>query len=368
MAASPRRPLPGRIWGVLAALVILALLCLTLAFVLGSRMHSLGPERNSAREGYNQVVKPAPGDKDAEVQLAELMAGGSVTTVTATEGVPLELPNVAMVPTEVPPQAPVSTAVPLPVQTVSPLVVEPQPADTRWKANAAVTPAAQGPKLALVIDDMGGDMALSRKAVELLPEGVTLSFFPWSREGIALAHEAKMQGHEIMIHMPMEALPHGATVMDPGPDTLRVGMTPEQVETLMVRNVDRMKDIAVGLNNHMGSRFTEWEPGLRAVMTVLQREGMLFLDSKTAAPTATQAARKGLELPVLSRDVFLDHVPDAASVRAELVKAVALAKKKGFAIAIGHPLPQTVEVLAAELPRLVSEGVVLVPVTALVKP
>jgi len=104
------------------------------------------------------------------------------------------------------------------------------------------------------------------------------------------------------------------------------------------------------------------------VMTVLQRQGMLFVDSKTAAPTATQAAKQGLTLPVLSRDVFLDHVADKGAIRAELLKAAAQARKKGAAMAIGHPLPLTLEVLAEGLPELVSSGIVLVPVTALVKP
>jgi polysaccharide deacetylase 2 family uncharacterized protein YibQ len=170
-----------------------------------------------------------------------------------------------------------------------------------------------------------------------------------------------------MIHMPMEALPHGALVLDPGPDTLRVGMETAEIETKLRRNVAKLSDIAVGLNNHMGSRFTEWEPGVRAVLTVLQGEGMLFVDSKTAAPTATKAAASGLELPVLSRDVFLDHVPTPEAVKAELNKAVLLARKRGSAIAIGHPLPVTLEVLAKELPQIVSSGVVLVPVSMLVK-
>jgi hypothetical protein len=118
----------------------------------------------------------------------------------------------------------------------------------------------------------------------------------------------------------------------------------------------------------MGSRFTEWLPGMRAVLGVLQREGLLFVDSKTAAPTAVKAAAEGLALPVLTRDVFLDHEPNPVDVKAELARAVALAKKRGYALAIGHPLPVTLDVLAAELPAIVSSGVVLVPVTALVRP
>jgi polysaccharide deacetylase 2 family uncharacterized protein YibQ len=390
MANSPRRPLPGRIWGILAAMVLAALLCLMLALLLGTRLRSMGPERGGGREGYMQVVKPTDNpaaqmqtDAAAEAQLEVMMdkpgvhvtgtaVVTSVTTVSQTEAAPMEMPMLEMRPTEVPPQPAGRAPVAMPQTDVTPLTVVEMPEYPRWKKNAVTVEMTPGaPMLAIVIDDMGDQMGEafngSQRAVDELPNGVTLSFFPWSKPGVALAHEARDKGHEIMIHMPMEALPHGDTVLDPGPDALRVGMPADEIETKLRRNVNNLSDIAVGLNNHMGSRFTEWMPGLRAVLTVLQGEGMLFLDSKTAAPTATKEASAGLTLPILSRDVFLDHVPTPEAVKAELNKAVLLARKRGSAIAIGHPMPVTLDVLRDMLPQVVSSGIVLVPVSMLVK-
>ena len=387
MANSPRRPLPGRIWGILVAMVLVAILCLMLALLLGTRLRGMGPERGGGREGYMQVTKTSEAknnevDAKSAAQLEALMdkpellgvmAISGTTGVTpsavvsaSTDSVPMEMP---MLPTEVPPTpANAGETVSMPQAAVTPLQVVPLPEAPLWKKNAVTVEVAPGaPMLALVIDDMGGQMDASAQAVKELPSGVTMSFFPWSKSGVALAHEASKDGHEIMIHMPMEALPHGDVVMDPGPDTLRVGMPSDEIETKLQRNVAALSDIAVGLNNHMGSKFTEWTPGLRAVLTVLQRNGMLFLDSKTAAPTATKEAASGLTLPILSRDVFLDHVPTPEAVKAELNKAVLLARKRGSAIAIGHPLPVTLDVLREMLPQVVSSGIVLVPVSQLVK-
>lgn len=386
----------------LAAFVLLALLCLMLALVLGTRLRALGPERGGGREGYNQVTKPegaadngvaVPESKESEAQLAALMDGqgafavsGTSATSTAPGKVPTNISNSAAVPsetavpmempemqpTELPPVAVSTVAPPLPKAEVAPLKVTPMPDAPRWQKNAVQVEVAPGaPMMALVIDDMGGQdgfqMEGSRRAVNELPNGVTFSFFPWSPHGVELAHEAHGKGHEIMIHMPMEALPHGNLILDPGPDTLRVGMPPEEIEKLLSRNIDNLSDIAVGMNNHMGSRFTEWTPGLRAVMTVLQAHGMLFLDSKTAAPTATKEASAGLTLPVVSRDVFLDHVPTPEAIRSELTKAMLLARKRGSVIVIAHPLPTTLNVLQEELPQVVSSGIVLVPLTMLAK-
>lgn len=353
-------PIPGWVWGVLSVMVVAALVCLALAIGLGRSLRQAAPEHSEAvghqivRKSMQAPVEPGP----------EAASAGPVA--------PMEFPDLGgdlSGPTEVPPaEAPVSPSAVQAPEEVSPaaaLEVQPLPQVLRWQVNAVSVDVPEGaPKLAIVIDDMGGIMDTARRAARL-PAGITLSFFPWSAPGVELARQAHAAGHEIMIHVPMEAQLHGTQVMHPGPDALTVGMAPAEVARVLEKNLVPLKDVAVGINNHMGSRFTEWQPGMRAVLTVLQREGLLFLDSKTAAPTATQAAAQGLDLPVVTRDVFLDHDPAAAAVRVELNKAVALAKKKGAALAIGHPLPQTLDVLEAELPAIVSSGVVLVPVTQL---
>ncbi len=373
MTTTPRRPLPGRIWAILALMVLTAFMCLVLALLLGTRLRSQGAERGGAREGYVQVTKETPRAElpDVEVQLGELLdqVGEVVSASTVSDSAPMEMPLIDMLPTETPP-VDVSTVQPPVVQPkpLVPLDVKPLPEDRKWQSNSMPQTVAPGaPMLAIIIDDMGGQMEASQRAVDVLPAGVTLSFFPWSKPGVQLAHRAKQDGHEIMIHMPMEAKLHGGKMLDAGPDALTVGLSSDEIAERMRRNVANLADIAVGLNNHMGSRFTEWEPGMRAVLTVLQEEGMMFLDSKTAAPTAVKAASSGLALPVLTRDVFLDHVPTPEAVKAELNKAVVLARKRGSAIAIGHPLSVTLDVLAAELPHVVSSGVVLVPVSMLIK-
>lgn len=392
MTEQGKGPIPTGVWLVLAVMVVGAVVAFGMALGVGKNLREQGPERNGRREGYVQVVKPSAEDVAGQAALdvwmgasahEPMVSGSDVVTATAVpDPAPLDMPVVpavvsavmqapapADVATEVPPQAASRGQTEVyPLEEVAPLEVVPQPEQPLWQRNAVRLPVVPGaPMLAIVIDDMGGQMEASRRAVAELPASVTLSFFPWSRPGLELAREAKADGHEIWVHMPMEALPHKDGVPDSGPDTLRVGMEPAMIDEVLTRNVARLRDVAVGVNNHMGSRFTGWEAGMRAVLTVLQREGMVFLDSKTSAPTATARAAKGLELPVLERDVFLDHVATAAAVKAELNKAVLQARKHGRALAIGHPLPVTLDVLRDELPRIVSSGIVLVPATMLIR-
>lgn len=371
-------PMPRWVWGVVAIATLLACGCWLLAVVLGNNMRaveashrpeSLSALRQSVGRATSVSMSPSP---------EALMLNGPTETLPYNEREPSasvpEVPPVRAVPSD-------TLVLPVPVRQgegvsasaavsashVEPLPVAPLPENPRYKANAVAVSPTAGPRMALMLDDMGGVMETSQRALDILPAGVTFSFFPWSSEGVALAYVARGQGHEIMIHVPMEPQPHGSLILDPGPGALKVGMAPAQIGKIMEQNLAPLEDIAVGVNNHMGSAFTQWEPGMRAVLTVLQREGMLFLDSKTAYPTATQEADKGLQLPVLYRNVFLDHDPTPEEVRKELERAVKLARKDGEVMVIGHPLPVTLDVLEKELPGVVSSGVALVPVTDLLR-
>lgn len=363
---------PAWVWLVFTGLAVAAALCFGLSLLLGQRSLLQNGEGAS---GYalKRVRSAVPVER--------------ISAATVHRDVPLEMP--LMGPTEVPPPVPetvaampqvaVSSAVVPPFAGASPAVspamppvmsggavlpVREAPASPRWVRNAvAMDIPAGAPRLAIVIDDMGFNRAFSERALAVLPAGVTLSFLPYGEASLPLAGQARAEGHEVMVHIPMQPLPHGDVTPDMGPHGLQIGMTPADIEREMRLNLAALADLSVGANNHMGSRFTSWNEGMRAVLTVLQREGLLFLDSKTAAPTATRDAARGLVLPVISRDVFLDHASGPAEVRAELAKAAALARKKGIAVAIGHPLPDTLDVLEAELPALVSSGIVLVPIS-----
>jgi uncharacterized protein len=191
---------------------------------------------------------------------------------------------------------------------------------------------------------------------------------PYAQHTPAQARQAHARNHEIIVHLPMEPQPHpGISLPGLGPHGLTVSMSSSSLHTALINNLQPLLPIAVGANNHMGSRFTAWPEGMRLVLTTLQQEGLLFLDSRTAAPTATRQAAQGLSLPLLSRDVFLDHIPTEEAIHQELSRAVALATRRGQAIAIGHPLSSTLNVLEQRLPELISStSIQLVPLTALV--
>lgn len=193
------------------------------------------------------------------------------------------------------------------------------------------------PMVAIVIDDIGR-RAHDQEPFLALPIPVTFSVFPnlpLSRQAI---EKATVAGYEVWGHIPME--PIMASVMEPDLKFLLVSDTPAGIREKLVNMLESLPDIK-GINNHMGSRFTQ-DPGLMSVVIkVLKRRGLYFLDSRTTYLTMARATAQSMHLPALRRDVFLDDIRDPTAVGASLDKLVQKALQKGCALAIGHPFPET---------------------------
>jgi len=216
------------------------------------------------------------------------------------------------------------------------------------------------PRIAIVIDDVGMTEEGTKEAIALPPE-VTLSFFPYAPGVQGKVNDAKAAGHEIFMHVPMEAL--GGE--DPGPDALRVDMDDRLLREKIVKNLDSFSGY-VGINNHMGSKFTAFEPGMRDVMDQVKARGLIFLDSRTNAATKGEGIAREVGVKTIRRHIFLDNVLTEESVANQFAELLKLADNQNMAVAIGHPHHITLEVLAKILPYLRSRYE-LVPVSALAK-
>jgi polysaccharide deacetylase 2 family uncharacterized protein YibQ len=218
------------------------------------------------------------------------------------------------------------------------------------------------PRVCIIIDDMGYDQKLADRFLGL---GVPLTFsmLPFSpfQEDIAQAAEAK--GMEIMLHLPME--PEEYPRVDPGPGALLTSMSPDELIRQLTENI-RSVPGAKGANNHMGSRMTTVSSQMHQVFSILKKEGLFFIDSRTTVNTLCKPSARLLQVPFAERDIFLDHVTTDEFVRQQVVKLIETAEQEGEAIGIGHPHEVTVQVLHEMLPEL-RERVRLVPASRLVE-
>jgi polysaccharide deacetylase 2 family uncharacterized protein YibQ len=240
-------------------------------------------------------------------------------------------------------------------------VGEGQPA---WLANAApVALRPHRPMIAVVIDDLGLNRPATRATIAL-PGPLNLAFLAYAEELSAQAEAGRRAGHETLLHTPME--PIGDE--DPGPNALMADLPAAENLRRLSEALAKVPGI-VGINNHMGSRFTASESALRPVLAELKHRGLLFLDSRTSGGSVGDRLAGQLGLPHVARDVFLDHDVEAgqAYVEDRLAEVEAIARSHGAAVAIGHPHEGTLAALRAWLPALEARGFQLVPISAVVR-
>jgi hypothetical protein len=200
--------------------------------------------------------------------------------------------------------------------------------------------STSGPLVTIVIDDMGGNAALSQQAMAL-SANITFAFLPYPKASPRLAEAARAMGREVILHMPMQ--PVGRD--DPGPGALRPDSSDAENTNRFAAALSRLPGVKT-FNNHMGSRMTVSADALLPVMDVAAARGIRFLDSRTADHSVALRVARSEGVEAIGRDVFLDHVIDPRAIRAQLLLAEAIARKRGYAVAIGHPHPATLAVLA----------------------
>lgn len=196
------------------------------------------------------------------------------------------------------------------------------------------------PLVAIVIDDLGGDAVHTRRAIQLPPD-VALAFLPWPGTTPALARAAARAGHEVLVHVPMQAI--GAA--SAGPGTLSPDLAPEENLRRLDGALARVPGF-IGINNHEGSRFTADRAALDPVMARLAARRVFFFDSRTTPETQVIAAARAHGVETGARDVFLDDTPTIDTVDAQLRALEAKARVQGVAIAIGHPHEITLDAVA----------------------
>jgi len=218
-------------------------------------------------------------------------------------------------------------------------------------------------RVAIVIGGIGVEGEASDSAISQLPGEVTLGFAPYGDRLPAAVAEARAAGHEILLQVPME--PYSYPDIDPGPKTLTV-------KAGKTENLDRLHWILsrmttyVGVMNYMGARFTSDDKAMAPVVGDVTGRGLLYLDDGSSARSQARSFASA-SAPVLQADVVLDADTSQAAIDAQLDRVAAIAADRGYAIATGTAFPTTVDRVAAFARSAERHGVVIVPLSDLVR-
>jgi uncharacterized protein len=223
-------------------------------------------------------------------------------------------------------------------------------------------PVTPGPRLAIILDDVGSDSG-AVNAIFALHYPLTLSVLPNHPHSSDIALAAHRRGYQVMLHLPMESIGNET----PEAHELRPGMSRSEISKTL-NSMLQSVPYAAGVNNHQGSLATSNPHLMSELMPQLRAHQLFFIDSRTTAATVAYDSAQAAHVPCAFRNVpFLDDVQDVGAVRRQLEIAAKDAREKGQAIAIGHPHPATLRALAEFLPQAEAEGIHLVHASDLVR-
>jgi len=256
----------------------------------------------------------------------------------------------------VPPAAEVLLTEPgVPAVELLPVVIPEMPAPA-----AFAQPSLRVPVLSIIIDDIGQSRVAGERVIAL-PGRVALAIMPFTPNAQLLARLAAEAGNPVMLHLPMESM----ASLSMGEGGLDTQMGRSVFDARLQASLNAFSPIQ-GVNNHMGSKLTADRERMDWLMAQLAARQLFFVDSRTTKDTQAAFAAQALNVDSVSRAVFLDNERSTAGLEQEFKRALALARKQGSAVLIGHPYPESLSFLERRLPELEErEGVRLVSVQAL---
>ena len=218
------------------------------------------------------------------------------------------------------------------------------------------------PRVALIISGLGVSASGTTEAVTKMPEAVTLAFMPYGPDVARLVTQARGEGHEILLQVPLE--PFGYPENDSGPQTLLTSLTPEQNLERLHWLMSRMQGY-VGIIGAMGARFTASEQSFAPVMREIAKRGLIFVDDGANARSVAGRIAGGSSLAFAKADIVLDAVPTPGEIDHALGRLEMAAREHSFAVGIASALPVSIEHIAKWAREAESRGVLLVPITAI---
>ncbi|MDJ0887428.1 MAG: divergent polysaccharide deacetylase family protein [Desulfobacterales bacterium] len=226
---------------------------------------------------------------------------------------------------------------------------------------AAGAPATA--RIALIIDDIGLSRSIVRSFLKI-PADLTFAVLPHLTYSHQLALEIHDQGRELLLHQPMEPFD---PQLSPGPGAVYVEDSKDQINRVVAANITSVPH-AIGVNNHMGSRFTSSSPAILNALQTIKREGLFFIDSMTSHQSCAYHTACRIRMRAGRRDAFLDTVrhPDAIIYR--LYQLVNCALVTGTAIGIGHPFPETAAAIHQFSAEIEGTGVEITSISSVLGP
>lgn len=207
-------------------------------------------------------------------------------------------------------------------------------------------------RITVIIDDWGynANVLSYLESIKVPFAAAVLPKLPYSK---VLAQIAAENGKEVMLHLPLEA--HKMLEHYPKDYIITSSMNAQKVRKLIDGYLLAIPFVQ-GVNNHMGSRATETRPLMKTIFEYLRSKNLFFVDSYVTEKSICLALAKDMDFPIIKRDVFFDNVMTRTAIESQFQRLTDLARKRGYAVGIGHARVLTLQILQEQSKALAAQG------------
>ena len=222
---------------------------------------------------------------------------------------------------------------------------------------------ARGTRIAIVVGGLGLSQTGTQKAIRELPPEITLGFAASGNSLQRWMQDARREGHEILLQVPLE--PFGYPGTNPGPDTLLAGDPAKVNLDRLARSMAKITNYT-GVMNYLGGRFLAEDKALEPVMRDISKRGLLFLDDGSSAQSKSGAIAKAISAPFGFADMQLDDQVEQTAILRKLDDLERIARRNGSAIGVASAFDESVAAIAKWSVEASGRGIEIVGVSALV--
>lgn len=220
----------------------------------------------------------------------------------------------------------------------------------------------RGTRIAIVVGGLGLSQTGTQRALKVLPEEITLGFAASGNSLSRWMQEARKQGHEILLQVPMQPIDYPDN--DPGALTLLDANSADKNLKLLHESLGRLTNYT-GVMNYQGGRFLADATALEPVMRDIGQRGLLFLDDGASMQSLSETYAKAFATPHVFADVQLDEAVNRTAILAKLDELERVAIRKGTAIGVASAFDESMDAIAEWAPAAAGRGIEIVGVSAL---
>ena len=217
------------------------------------------------------------------------------------------------------------------------------------------------PRIAIVMMDLGVSDSASALALAKLPPAVTVALVPFSTKLQSLADQARGQGREVLLEVPME--PFDFPDSDPGPHALLTAAHADENAKRLNWALGRMTGY-VGVANLQGGRFLGETGAVEPVLSALAARGLMFFDTGANSNSVAATAARHVGATNAAGAAILDTVQMPDAIDAQLAQLESDAKMNGSAVGTASPYPVSIDRIVQWAAGREARGFVLAPLTA----